>query len=390
MARYDRRPPRRRHPRDRRVGRGRGRPASTEDAAAAEPAGRADSGERGRSGGGIALQPTPTAIDRRRSTRRRRRRRRRRRHARVDVAPATRAKLRRLLETLDELDPADLARGPVHVLEEYVEQHGPGPRPASRSTRSRRSGWSPTSRASCASPPTGRPSTRAGTLAGFVDYLDAYQSAGGELPTSVELTEDVDGVRLMTLYQAKGLEFPLVFVPQLLKDEWPAREYGSGLLPEGPAPRGRPRRRHPHRGGAPAPVRGAHARARPAGAHDARRAGARRRSRRCSSASCATGPGAELSFVDRGRAGRCAGGRRTTPVAPTARRPRVMPVPTARERGSRCGSGRTSCSSCSRARPDRPGGGRRPAPRSPVEFADVGRPRSATAPTRLARAASTR
>ena len=35
-----------------------------------------------------------------------------------------------------------------------------------------------------------------GSLAGFVDYLDAYQEAGGELPTSVELTEDVDGVRL--------------------------------------------------------------------------------------------------------------------------------------------------------------------------------------------------
>ena len=36
----------------------------------------------------------------------------------------------------------------------------------------------------------------------------------------------------MTLYQAKGLEFPIVFVPQLLKDEWPAREYGSGLFPK--------------------------------------------------------------------------------------------------------------------------------------------------------------
>ena len=46
-----------------------------------------------------------------------------------------------------------------------------------------------------------------GTLGGFVDYLDAYQGAGGELATSVELTEDVAGVRLMTVYQAKGLEF---------------------------------------------------------------------------------------------------------------------------------------------------------------------------------------
>ncbi len=35
----------------------------------------------------------------------------------------------------------------------------------------------------------------------------------------------------MTLYQAKGLEFPYVIVPGLLDGEWPAREYGSGLFP---------------------------------------------------------------------------------------------------------------------------------------------------------------
>ena len=70
-----------------------------------------------------------------------------------------------------------------------------------------------------------------GTLAGFVAYLDAYQAAGGELPTSVELSEDVDGVRLMTLYQAKGLEFPIVFVPNLLEGEWPTKEQSGGLFP---------------------------------------------------------------------------------------------------------------------------------------------------------------
>ena len=53
----------------------------------------------------------------------------------------------------------------------------------------------------------------AGTLAAFVAYLDAYQAAGGELPTSVEAVEQAQGVRLMTLYQAKGLEYPVVFVP---------------------------------------------------------------------------------------------------------------------------------------------------------------------------------
>ena len=35
----------------------------------------------------------------------------------------------------------------------------------------------------------------------------------------------------MTLYQAKGLEFPIVFVPQLLDGEWPTREGWSGFFP---------------------------------------------------------------------------------------------------------------------------------------------------------------
>ncbi len=80
-----------------------------------------------------------------------------------------------------------------------------------------------------------------GTLAGFVDYLDAYQAAGGELPTSVELTEDVDGVRLMTLYQAKGLEFPIVFVPQLLDGRVADARGRRRPLPAGAAARGRAR-----------------------------------------------------------------------------------------------------------------------------------------------------
>ena len=47
----------------------------------------------------------------------------------------------------------------------------------------------------------------------------------------MELSEDVEGVRLMTLYQAKGLEFPIVVVPDLLDGEWPVKEQGSGWFP---------------------------------------------------------------------------------------------------------------------------------------------------------------
>src|SRR5206468_4030476 len=146
---------------------------------------------------------------------------------RIQVGPTTRAKLRRLLRTIDDLAARTWREGPFSVVEEYVTQTGIvfdlvalDTLEAKRTVANIGSfirfahDWQ-----------TEHPK---GTLAGFVDYLDAYQSAGGELPTSVEASDDLQGVQLMTLYQAKGLEFGHVFVPQLLKDEWPAREYGSG------------------------------------------------------------------------------------------------------------------------------------------------------------------
>jgi superfamily I DNA/RNA helicase/RecB family exonuclease len=187
----------------------------------------ADSDEAG--AGGLALQPAPVDLTAQpggtappsapRQTRR------------IRVPPATRAKLRRLLGTLDELASRTWREGPFTVLEEYVTRTGvvfdllaldtlDAKRTVANIANFMRFAhdWQ-------AEHPRG-------TLAGFVDYLDAYQSAGGELPTSVEASDDLEGVRLMTLYQAKGLEFGHVFVPQLLKDEWPAREYGSGLFPK--------------------------------------------------------------------------------------------------------------------------------------------------------------
>ena len=180
-------------------------------------------------GGGLALQPPPTdlaasaggahASGRHRETRR------------TSVTPATRAKLRRLLSTLEDLAAKTWREGPFTVLEEYVNRTGlvldllridtlEAQRTIANIANFMRFAhdWQ-------AEHPRG-------TLAGFVDYLDAYQGAGGELPTSVEASDDLVGVQLMTLYQAKGLEFDHVFVPQLLKDEWPTREYASGLFPK--------------------------------------------------------------------------------------------------------------------------------------------------------------
>ena len=157
----------------------------------------------------------------------------------VDVSPDTRAKLRRLLETLDDLSPQTWREGPFTLLERFVERTGQildlisaDTRESQRIAVNLASFLRFTSDWQAAFP--------AGHLTQFVDYLDAYQEAGGELPTSVELSEDVDGVRLMTVYQAKGLEFPIVIVPGLLEREWPSTGGSSDLFPADLLREGRP------------------------------------------------------------------------------------------------------------------------------------------------------
>ncbi|MGC8633595.1 MAG: ATP-dependent helicase [Candidatus Limnocylindrales bacterium] len=146
------------------------------------------------------------------------------------LAPATRARLRRLLDTLDELVPAAIREGPFTILERFVERTGMLlDRLASPSVEQQREIAEIAALLRFAADWQHEHPARA--LADFLEYLDAYQSAGGELPTGVELAEDVAGVRLMTLYQAKGLEFPHVFVPYLLDGEWPVHEQGGSLFP---------------------------------------------------------------------------------------------------------------------------------------------------------------
>ena len=153
------------------------------------------------------------------------------RRTRTTTVPAeTRARLRQLLAAIEELNPLTWREGPYTILERYVELTGTvlsllavGTLEAKRSVVNVASFLRFAADWQGANP--------AGTLADFVDYLDAYTAAGGELPTSVELSEDVEGVRLMTLYQAKGLEFPVVVVPNLLEGEWPTKEMGSGWFP---------------------------------------------------------------------------------------------------------------------------------------------------------------
>ena len=148
----------------------------------------------------------------------------------VDAPAVTRAKLRQLLAALDELNPLTFREGPHTILERFLERTGLVLDLIAVDTlESKRTVTNIASFMRFAADWQAENPGR--TLAQFVEYLDAYQAAGGELPTSVELSEDVDGVRLMTLYQAKGLEFPIVFVPNLLDGEWPVKEQGEGLFP---------------------------------------------------------------------------------------------------------------------------------------------------------------
>jgi DNA helicase-2/ATP-dependent DNA helicase PcrA len=148
----------------------------------------------------------------------------------LELAPATRAKLRRLLDTLDELVPETPREGPFTILERYIERTGMLlDLLAADTLESKRAVANVASLMRFAADWQREHATS--TLCDFVNYLDAYQSAGGELPTSVELAEDAQGVGLMTLYQAKGLEYDHVFVPHLLEGEWPVRERDWGLFP---------------------------------------------------------------------------------------------------------------------------------------------------------------
>ncbi len=146
------------------------------------------------------------------------------------VAPGLRAKLRRVQGVLDELNPLTWREGPYTVVARYLERTGTVLDLLSTGTlEARRAVVNIASFLRFAA--AWQEANPQRSLADFAGYLDAYKAAGGELPTSVELSEDTEGVRLMTLYQAKGLEFPVVVVPNLVEGEWPVKEQGGGLFP---------------------------------------------------------------------------------------------------------------------------------------------------------------
>lgn len=62
--------------------------------------------------------------------------------------------------------------------------------------------------------------TQSATVIDLVDYLDLLLEAGDN-PAQAEI-EDIDTIRLITIHSAKGLEFPVVFMPSLVSGRFPA------------------------------------------------------------------------------------------------------------------------------------------------------------------------
>jgi DNA helicase-2/ATP-dependent DNA helicase PcrA len=70
-----------------------------------------------------------------------------------------------------------------------------------------------------------------GSLLDFVAYLDLYQEAGGDLDADRSRDVQTDGVQLMTVYQAKGLEYEVVVVPRLVEGQFPDTRAEDLLIP---------------------------------------------------------------------------------------------------------------------------------------------------------------
>jgi DNA helicase II / ATP-dependent DNA helicase PcrA len=68
-------------------------------------------------------------------------------------------------------------------------------------------------------------------LADFIGYLDLYQQVGGDLDTDLPGRVEVEGVQLMTVFQAKGLEYEAVVVPRLAEGQFPDLREEASLIP---------------------------------------------------------------------------------------------------------------------------------------------------------------
>jgi DNA helicase II / ATP-dependent DNA helicase PcrA len=134
--------------------------------------------------------------------------------------PAFAAKLDRLFGCLDELIPRGPRDGPFSILVDYLTRtkllHDLIAAETSEAQRNLLAIASVMRFVSHWQQENPRAS-----LGDFVAYLDVYQQAGGDVEADTVHSVDVDGVQLMTVYQAKGLEYEVVVVPRLVEGQFP-------------------------------------------------------------------------------------------------------------------------------------------------------------------------
>lgn len=143
----------------------------------------------------------------------------------VALPPPVRQRVTRFLKFLHELQRVAAREGVEAVTRRLLDEIGYRPRlyaaadPEARAAVTALSQWYRFVRQAVETDPARR------TLGAFLKYLEYYQEAGGDFKddTLSDALRSQDGVQLMTIHQAKGLEFDWVIVPSLVQGRFPSR-----------------------------------------------------------------------------------------------------------------------------------------------------------------------
>ena len=134
----------------------------------------------------------------------------------VTARAAADPRLRLFLDEFWPLYALQFTAGPLAAMRQAIDLHA-----GSLSLRARLAAGQlpPLAEGFLAHPELFVSDTAATPLALFCEYLDGLRDAG-DSPEGVPIDEDADAVRLMTVHAAKGLEFPVVFVPRLTERDF--------------------------------------------------------------------------------------------------------------------------------------------------------------------------
>ncbi len=147
-----------------------------------------------------------------------------------DVGTPLRLKLARLLDCLDDLVPRAMREGPYTLLEEYLVRTNLLHDLIALETPDAQRQVLAVARLMRFAADWQREHPRE-SLSDFVAYLDVYQEVGGDLDADGPASVQVEGVQLMTIYQAKGLEYEVVIVPRLIEGQFPDTRADTQLIP---------------------------------------------------------------------------------------------------------------------------------------------------------------